>query len=98
MYARVSTSTIQPGKIDEQGKMYQDNVLPEVLKLKGFKGVLRLANRETNKVMTIALWDTEADMKASESSGFYSRVVSNARNSGLLGQHSMDRYEVTLQV
>ena len=97
MYARVSTTVLQPGKIDEQARRYEENTLPEVKKLKGFKGVLRLANRESNKVMTIALWDTEADMKASESSGFYSGVVANARNSGFIAQHQMEHYEVILQ-
>lgn len=99
MYARVTRSNIQPGKTDDWTKYYRDNILPTVKDMKGFKGILMLAIRDSNRVMTVALWDTETDMKATETSGYINQVISSFKDSGIIPQSGADieHYEVTLQ-
>ena len=64
MYARVTTSKVEAAKIDDWTKHYKEKTYPDVKEMKGFKGITLLANRDTNSVMTVAVWDTEDDMKA----------------------------------
>jgi heme-degrading monooxygenase HmoA len=39
--------------------------LPSVQQLKGFKGVRLLVDRTNNKVVSMGLWETEADFQTS---------------------------------
>ena len=70
MFARVVTVQVQPGKTDEAVQIYQDSVVPAGKQQKGHAGYILLADRNTGKGISIGLWETEADMKAGEASGF----------------------------
>ena len=96
MYARVTFATAQPGKVDEVTKVMRDSVLPALKKQKGFKGLSFLTDRNTNKGMVIGMWNTEADMTAGESSGFYREQVAKALPL-LSGQPTMEHYEVSVK-
>lgn len=96
MYARVTFATAQPGKIDETVKVMRDSVLPALKKQKGFKNLFFLMNRSMAKGIVIGLWDTEADMKAGESSGFYREQVAKVAPL-LAGAPTMEHYEVSVQ-
>jgi heme-degrading monooxygenase HmoA len=62
----------------------------------GFMGLYFLGNRSTGKGMTIVMWNTEADMTAGESSGFYREQV--AKVAPLLsGATTMEHYEVSVK-
>ena len=80
MYARVSTTQIQPGKTDEAIRIHRDSVVPAAKQQKGFKGLYLLNDRKTGKGLTISLWDTEADMTAGETSGFYQQQVARFKD------------------
>jgi heme-degrading monooxygenase HmoA len=96
MNARVTFATAEPAKIDETIKVVRDSILPAAKKQKGFKGLYYLGNRTTGKGMVIVLWNTEADMAAGESSGFYREQV--AKVAPLLsGQPTMEHYEVNVR-
>ena len=71
MYARITIIQLLPGKTDEAIAIYRDSVAPAAKQQKGFKGVYLLADRKMGKTISIAFWETEADMKASESSDYY---------------------------
>jgi len=96
MYARVTFATAQPGKIDEIAKVMRDSILPAAKKEKGFKGMLHMGNRDTGKGMVIVMWDTEANMTAGETSGFYRAQVAKVA-SLVAGAPTMEHYEVTVQ-
>jgi heme-degrading monooxygenase HmoA len=96
MYARVTFATAKPGKIDEIAKVMRDSILPAAKKQKGFKGLLHMGNRDTGKGMAIVMWNTEADMTAGESSGFYREQVAKVAPL-LAGTPTMEHYEVTVQ-
>ena len=75
MKARVVTASALPGKLDEMTAIYKDSVLPASRKQKGFKGALMLTDAGGTKGISITLWDSEADMNASEASGFYQEQI-----------------------
>jgi len=68
MYARVTLAQLQPGKVGELLQFLRDNVVPAAQAQQGFKGLLLLTDDNTNKGIALALWETEADMVASEAS------------------------------
>ncbi|HEY4667607.1 MAG TPA: antibiotic biosynthesis monooxygenase [Anaerolineales bacterium] len=75
MHARTGSSQMKSGKMDEAIGMYRDSVLPMLKKQKGFKGLYWLTDRSTDKYTVVTLWETEADMKATETSGLLQEVV-----------------------
>ena len=70
MFARVITVHAQPGKIEEAATLYRDSVIPAARQQKGFNSALLLTDPVTGKGVSVTLWDTEADQKAGESSGY----------------------------
>ena len=97
MHARVVLTQLQPGKTDESIRIYRDSVVPAAKKQKGFKGGLLLTDRNTGKGISVSLWDTEADMKASETSGYYQQQI--GKFAGILaGPPVRETYEVSVQV
>jgi len=96
MHARVTISTAQPGKVDENIKVMRDSILPAVKKQKGFKGLFFLTDRATGKGIVIGLWNTEADMTAGESSGFYREQVAKVVPL-IAGAPTTEHYEVSVR-
>ena len=92
MHARLTTVT---GATDiDAGVAYlRDSVLPEVQQQKGFRALTASADRSTGLVVVLALWDSEADLVASES------VADKARGESLKvlgGEAQVDRFEQTV--
>ena len=95
MYARVSIGQFLPAKAEEAIGIYRDSVVPAAKQQKGFKGGYVLADRDTGKGISIALWETEADMKADEGSGFYQQRAAKVKD--LVGATAREQYEVIVQ-
>lgn len=71
MFARVTTFQLQPGKIDAWLHIARESVIPVVRQQRGYKDGLVLTDTNANKIVVITLWETEADMKAGETSGYF---------------------------
>ncbi len=96
MYARVTITQILPGKTDEAISVFRDSVVPAAKQQKGSKGAYLLTDRKTGKGISIALWETEAEMTASETSGYYQQQLAKFKN--LFGAPPVrESYEVSLQ-
>lgn len=95
MYARVTSAQIQPGKMDELMRFFQESVLPAAQQQQGFKGMLVLADPSQNKGMAITLWETEADLQSSES-GYYQEQLVKA-SPLLAGSPVAASYQVAVQ-
>lgn len=78
MHARVNYRQVPPGRMDEAIRSYRDQTLPAVRGRKGFKAGYVLTNRRTGKLIAIAMWDTEADMRASQPPNFADAVAGPA--------------------
>ena len=96
MHARVVLATAQPGKTDEMIKVGRDSILPAAKKQKGFKSWFMLTNRNTGKGIVIGIWNTEADMMANESSGFYQEQIAKVAPL-FTGPPTMEHYEVSVK-
>ena len=66
MFARVTTMQGPPQRIDETARGLEERAVPFVRQLSGFKGAYWLANRQSGKVLAVALWESEEAMRASE--------------------------------
>ena len=89
MHARVSARQIQSGQMDEAVRILRDQTQPVVLEQRGFKEGLALADRNTGKLITISLWETEADLRANDPPGFVDAVAS--------GNTTREVYEVIVE-
>ncbi len=70
MYARIFAVQVLPGKAEEAITIFQNSVIPAAKQQKGFISLMLLTDRSTGKGMTVGLWETEADLKANEASGY----------------------------
>ena len=75
MFARVITVNAQPNKIDEAATVYRDSIIPAAKQQKGYSGAMLLTDPITGKGISVTLWETEADHKASEASGYVAQQV-----------------------
>jgi heme-degrading monooxygenase HmoA len=95
MHARVVTSQLQPGKKVEWISIIRDSIVPALRQQKGFKGFVMLADTDSDKSIAYSMWETEADLKASETSGFYQEQVAKLR--GVLAAPPVrEIYELTV--
>lgn len=75
MHARTTTVMIDPTKIAEATRIYQDGIIPAIRGLQGFQGAYLLVDATSGQGVSFTLWATEADGKAYESSGAYREQV-----------------------
>ena len=75
MFARVLTAQTKPGMMDELIRIIRNSVIPEVRHEVGFKGLLLLNERTTGRGISITLWETPVDLKASETSGYLQKQL-----------------------
>ena len=95
MYARTGSSQMKPGMMDEAIGVYRDSVVPTLKKQKGFRGLYWLTDRSTDKYTAVTLWETEADMMATETSGLLQEVL--AKFAGYVAAPpTIQHYEVSV--
>lgn len=80
MNARVTIVQILPGTLDQAVGLYRDSVVPAAKQQTGCRGVYLLTDRSTGKGLSITLWETEADMAAGESSGYYQQQLAKFKD------------------
>ena len=71
MYSRIVTVQVNPDKTDEAVAIFQDSVIPAAKKQKGFISLMMLIDRSSGKGMSVGVWESEADLKANEASGYF---------------------------
>ena len=97
MYARVTTFQIDPSRLDAVLEVSRGSILPAMKEQQGFKGILTLLDRPAGRATSITLWETEADIHASESSGYYQQQVSKLA-SFLTTPPARETYEASLDL
>ena len=66
MVAQVMTLQLQPGKLDEFLRIFQDVITPIAAAQPGFGGITLLTDSQLGKVVAFGLWDSEADLLMSD--------------------------------
>ena len=95
MYARVISSQVVAGKIDDATSIWRDKVAPGLKDAKGFKGAYLTGDRETGKGVTITLWETREDADAMNALLPQTLALFDGM---FAGQPSLETYEVLVQV
>ncbi len=92
MFARVSTFEGPPERVDELVHTAVEKILPQLKRFSGFNGILTLADRQSGKVLTVLLWESEEAMRASEEASYWFRRYSaEVASETVIG---VERYEV----
>jgi heme-degrading monooxygenase HmoA len=79
LYARTTFIHVEPHKEDEAIQLFNNSVVPAAKQQQGFKGVLQLIDRDSGRGIWISLWETEADLLASETNNFYQEQLTKFR-------------------
>jgi heme-degrading monooxygenase HmoA len=99
MHARVTTIQLQPGMTEKLTAIFQGAVVPAAKEQQGFKGGQLLTDRNTGKAVAVSLWETEADLAASEASGYYQAQMAKLAGVGFFaGPPVRETYQVSVQV
>jgi heme-degrading monooxygenase HmoA len=89
MYVRI-TNVMGASDIDGGLALLRDQVLPQLQQQKGFQGFSVSGDRSAGVVTVLSVWDTEADLDASESTAEKARSDAVRVTGGQLG---VERYE-----
>ncbi len=95
MFARVSTFQGQPDQTAEGIRVAREQILPAARLQEGFRGIYLLFDRESGRSLSITLWETEEDLRASEEAANRARSESAAAAGDMV--IGVERYEVALE-
>lgn len=90
MFAHVVTAQAEAEDFDNLASMVREG-LPGIPQQPGFRGFYLLRDPESDKLMTISLWETEEDLQAS-----VARAAGQAAIAAAVTGLSTGTYEVTL--
>lgn len=96
MYARVAYTQVQPGQTDEAIRLYRESVTPDARLQKGYRGGILLTDRGTGKAISISFWESEAAMRAGETSGYLQQQI-NKFTGIITGPPTRETFEVGFQ-
>jgi hypothetical protein len=91
-FARVRTYQIAPGQIDSRLRHSQDVAVPYWSRVPGRTGYLVLIDPASHKNITIAFFDTEANMMASEAHPKGQSMLANQPH--ISGPHDVEHFQV----
>ncbi len=94
MHARVILGKVRMHKQEEAVRLYKETIIPAAEKQKGFKSVNLLTDPDTNKFISITIWETENDMLSSEASGYLQKQLDRIE-ALFVGPPSIQHYTVT---
>jgi quinol monooxygenase YgiN len=75
MIARVVSNQIRSGQVPDWLALIRDAVVPSLKEQPGFKGFVALTHAESGKTIGFSLWDSQAELTASEANGDYQRQI-----------------------
>ena len=92
MHARVSTIQGAPGKVDDVARQAQEQTLPQLQKLEGFKGFVVLGDRQSGKMLGVSFWESEEALHASDETASSVRSAAAETADGIVA--GVEEYEV----
>jgi heme-degrading monooxygenase HmoA len=92
MYVRVTTIQGTPDKMDDAKDHLQEQTLPQLQEMEGFKGFVALGNRQSGKLQGVAFWESEEALRATDQA--VSGVRSGAAEAADGTVVSVEEYEV----
>ena len=92
MHVRVSTIQGAPGKVDDVARQAQEQTLPQLQKLEGFKGFVVLGDRQSGKMLGVSFWESEEALRASDEAASSVRSAAAETADGIVA--GVEEYEV----
>lgn len=71
MQARLLRMQVKPERIDEAARLFAEEVVPGCRGQRGYRGAYFLVDRKLGECVPITLWESEADMVATEENRFF---------------------------
>ena len=90
--ARVSLLEGSSDRIDEGARGTEEEILPQVRQLAGFKGALTLVDRERGRTKIITLWESDQALRSSEEQA--NQLRQRAAEGAAARIVGVERYEV----
>jgi heme-degrading monooxygenase HmoA len=94
MFARINSAQTETGKLAGLVE-WAEGQLPAAREAPGFKGFYLLADRQSGKLVTISLWDSDDDLRQFEAQGAQLRKTASSELG--FAPTPIDVYEVVLQ-
>jgi heme-degrading monooxygenase HmoA len=66
MHARVTTLEVPLDRVDDARRYVQEQVLPRLSQMEGFKGFVALDSRQSGKLQGVAFWESEQALRATD--------------------------------
>ena len=94
MFARVHVLQTTPEQHDQGLEIVRDHLLPHLRDTSGFRGLVRLDDREAGKTLVISLWaDEQALTDSAEAAERFSALAAETSGATRL---ALESYEATL--
>jgi len=71
MYVRVLRAQFHVEKIAQAEQLYWKSLIPAAKQQKGFRNAYLAVDRATGTGISLTFWETEADLTASETNGYF---------------------------
>jgi len=94
MHVRLSTIEGSPDRMDEATRHVQEQTMPQLRQMDGFKGFVALGDRQSGKLVGVAFWEDEEALRATE--GAASGVRSGAAEAVGGSVAGVEEYEVVV--
>jgi heme-degrading monooxygenase HmoA len=92
MYVRVTTIEGSPERMDDAKRHTQEQTLPQLRKMEGFKGFVALGDRNSGKLLGVSFWESEEALRATDEA--VSSVRSGAAEAASGTVASVEEFEV----
>jgi hypothetical protein len=94
MHARLTTIEVPPDRMDDAPGVIQEQVLPQLQQMDGFKGFIALRDRGSGMVRGVALWESEEVMRTTDEAAARIRSGVEQATGGTVA--SVENYEVVV--
>ena len=95
MHARLTTvAEVSPYRMDDAARHLQEQVLPRLKQLDGFKGFIALRDPGSGTLRGVALWESEDALRATDEAAARIRGNVTEATGGTIA--SVEKYEVVV--
>ena len=94
MHARVTTLEVPPDRMDDATRHVQEQVLPRLSQMEGFKGIIALGSRQSGKLQGVAFWESEQALRATDEAVVSVREGAAEATGGTVA--SVEEFEVSV--
>ncbi len=92
MYVRVNTIEGSPDRMDDVTTHIQEQTLPQLRQMEGFKGFVALGDRQSGKMLGVSFWESEEALRATDEAASSVRSGAAETADGIVA--GVEEYEV----